>query len=359
MKLDDITKVSVVIATYNSINHLDEVINALRSQVQVSLEIICVDGGSTDGTVERIQKLGLTLLENEARDPINAKWIGFLAATNDYVVFYDHDERPNRVDSITLKCSLFKKYPNLGIVFSTGYNIQKMSTISNIYTSKYGDPFNQFVYKHANDTKRVDELLKILVANNEVDYIVTEGLYKEKKNILLETSSMGVMIKKSKVQRSLNIEGAGDLPLLVYLPRNGSEKLSFAILKNDLIEHHSSETWRHVRNKLKWRVYTQVSSLDILNNAGLYRRYSLENSLLSKQLGKGLIPLRFKLGVFAIQRMLLVPSVLNAFKFFIETRKINSLWVIHLDYYLLGNILLVTLRKMLGLTPVIRHYSRD
>ena len=46
MKLDDITKVSVVIATYNSINHLDEVINALRSQVQVSLEIICVDGGS-------------------------------------------------------------------------------------------------------------------------------------------------------------------------------------------------------------------------------------------------------------------------------------------------------------------------
>ena len=49
-------KVSIITVVYNGVAHLDETIKSVRNQTYENIEYIIIDGGSTDGTVELIQK---------------------------------------------------------------------------------------------------------------------------------------------------------------------------------------------------------------------------------------------------------------------------------------------------------------
>ena len=54
--------VSVVIVNWNKVDYLRSCIDSLRKSTHESLEIIVVDNGSTDGSVEYLE--GLTLLDH-------------------------------------------------------------------------------------------------------------------------------------------------------------------------------------------------------------------------------------------------------------------------------------------------------
>lgn len=49
-------KVSLIMTTYNSIEHIEETLQSALSQDYPNLEIVIADGLSTDGTVEVIRR---------------------------------------------------------------------------------------------------------------------------------------------------------------------------------------------------------------------------------------------------------------------------------------------------------------
>ncbi len=51
-------KVSIVIATYNAMVHLPECLASIERLGRNDMEIVIVDGGSTDGTVDHVQSKG-------------------------------------------------------------------------------------------------------------------------------------------------------------------------------------------------------------------------------------------------------------------------------------------------------------
>ena len=95
-KSDEI-KVSVVIPVYNAQEYLKETLKSIRSQTLSEIEIICVDDGSTDGSVQIIRQQmeeddRITLLQQENSYAGVARNHGFSQAVGEYVIFWDADD---------------------------------------------------------------------------------------------------------------------------------------------------------------------------------------------------------------------------------------------------------------------------
>ncbi|MES2265315.1 MAG: glycosyltransferase family 2 protein [Bacteroidota bacterium] len=93
--LSSIAKVSVIIVTYNAADTLQACLNSIYKQSYTALEIVIVDGLSTDGTVDILQnntdKIAFWVSEkdNGIYDAMN-KALGFI--TGDWVYFLGADD---------------------------------------------------------------------------------------------------------------------------------------------------------------------------------------------------------------------------------------------------------------------------
>jgi glycosyltransferase involved in cell wall biosynthesis len=85
---------SIITCTLNAEPWLAESIASVLSQRGVDIEYLFVDGGSTDGTLARIQSLPLptTLLQVPARGIAHAMNAGLAAATGEIVAFLHADD---------------------------------------------------------------------------------------------------------------------------------------------------------------------------------------------------------------------------------------------------------------------------
>jgi glycosyltransferase involved in cell wall biosynthesis len=94
--------VSIIIPTLNEEGNIERLLRSILVQDYRPIEVIIVDGGSRDNTLEIIRKFAekygneefvvRVLAEyGECRSPANAKNIGFANARGDYVLFIDAD----------------------------------------------------------------------------------------------------------------------------------------------------------------------------------------------------------------------------------------------------------------------------
>ena len=89
-------KLSIVIPAFNEIATLVEVVGLVRAQAGPEAEILVVDDGSTDGTVEALQRLEadgevIAFYQSENRGKGSAVRQGLAAATGDIVLVQDAD----------------------------------------------------------------------------------------------------------------------------------------------------------------------------------------------------------------------------------------------------------------------------
>lgn len=91
--------ISVIIPCYNVENYIEEGLRSVLAQSLPPLEIICVDDGSTDKTVEIIKKLQLEnpskiqlLLNDGNRGATYTRNRGLAVARGEYVQFFDADD---------------------------------------------------------------------------------------------------------------------------------------------------------------------------------------------------------------------------------------------------------------------------
>lgn len=92
--------ISVVIPCYNEAQYLAETLSALSEQTLPPTEIMLVDGGSTDGTVEVARSTGkalglpLRIMTNPDRHIPHALNLGIAAATGTHIARLDGHSRP-------------------------------------------------------------------------------------------------------------------------------------------------------------------------------------------------------------------------------------------------------------------------
>ena len=114
-------KVSVIIPTYNRASLVEGAIESALRQSHADLEVVVVDDGSTDGTLERLAALAEPRVK-VLRSPSNggaarARNLGIENSVGDYVAFLDSDDRwePWKVEA---QVALFADAPaDLGLVY--------------------------------------------------------------------------------------------------------------------------------------------------------------------------------------------------------------------------------------------------
>lgn len=84
--------VSVIIPTFNSSHFIDEAVQSVLGQTHSDFEIVVVDDGSTDDTLERCRKLPVRFFGQANKGRGAARNKGIEVARGEYIAFLDHDD---------------------------------------------------------------------------------------------------------------------------------------------------------------------------------------------------------------------------------------------------------------------------
>jgi len=141
--------VSVVIATYNMANYLPLAVRSVLTQTYKNLELLVVDDGSTDDTLESIKPLlndpRVRYITQENKGQAAAKNFGIRESNGEYIAFLDADDLwvPEKLD---LQIPLFLSSKTLGVVYAkllyideTGNKLGKVDNYG-LYRGKICNP---------------------------------------------------------------------------------------------------------------------------------------------------------------------------------------------------------------------------
>jgi len=176
--------VSFIVCTYNCKDYAKRCFTSIKEQdYSGRIEMIASDGGSTDGTIELLKKMGVKVIHNKERLPEGkgrGKWVGYNYAKGDIVIFIDSDNKLMEKDWVR---QMVKPLINDDANFCVcRMAVVKTDKAVNRYLSLIGtDPFV--------DYKSIDSLLALrkLKLNDKGDYwtykitpknfIITGGYY--------------------------------------------------------------------------------------------------------------------------------------------------------------------------------------
>jgi len=119
MKKSDQLKISIVIPSYNQAQYLSECLESIVSQTYKNYEIIVIDGGSQDGSVDVIKKYSdkISYWQSEKDGgQTNAINIGFSHASGDIFAWLNSDDR-YRLDAFALAVEQFNKSSDLDLLY--------------------------------------------------------------------------------------------------------------------------------------------------------------------------------------------------------------------------------------------------
>ncbi|MDM4018850.1 glycosyltransferase [Roseiconus lacunae] len=113
--------VSVIIPTYNCADYIGEAIDSVLNQSVVASEVIVIDDGSTDDTLDKLAKFrsapGFQLLTQRNAGPHVARNRAIRVSSGSLIAFLDSDDiwYPNKLER-QLKC--FEGRQGLGVVYT-------------------------------------------------------------------------------------------------------------------------------------------------------------------------------------------------------------------------------------------------
>lgn len=89
--------ISIIMPVYDVSNYLQNAINSIENQTFEDVEVICVNDGSTDNSLEVLNKIKkdydkLVIVNQENAGPGIARNTGIDYATGEYIAFLDSDD---------------------------------------------------------------------------------------------------------------------------------------------------------------------------------------------------------------------------------------------------------------------------
>lgn len=90
-------KISIIIPIYNSEKYMEECLGSIQAQTFLDIEIILVDDGSTDSSLELCQRYAgmdnrISVIHQENKGVASARKVGLKAAKAEYISFVDSDD---------------------------------------------------------------------------------------------------------------------------------------------------------------------------------------------------------------------------------------------------------------------------
>lgn len=112
----NVSEISVIVPSFNGVKKLPALLKALENQTVNGFELIVVLDGSTDGSLELLQKYNsnkfhLKVINQKNKGRAGARNAGADNATGNLLVFYDDDMRPTE-DSLERHIAFHLKHPN-------------------------------------------------------------------------------------------------------------------------------------------------------------------------------------------------------------------------------------------------------
>lgn len=104
-------EISVLIITKNDAEVIGDAINSVK---EFAGEIIVIDGGSADNTIELAKKLGARVIENKFKNFSDQRNLAASVAKNEWIFYLDSDERATSdfITELRLKIESARKDPD-------------------------------------------------------------------------------------------------------------------------------------------------------------------------------------------------------------------------------------------------------
>jgi len=342
---------SIIMPTLNAERTLEKALQSVRIQQfpQDRIEILVIDGGSTDATLTLAGKYRAKVLENPMVQQEFAKHTGLLNAQGRYALFLDADEVLANPDSLQKKLTAFTENPEVKILFSSGYETPPGAPAINRYINTLADPFACFVFRAtAGKESRhfAGQLKRKYPLRRETPTALLFALPTETDPPLADLAG-GVCCDLAFIKK---LTGTG-FQSPEFIPsafqRIAAESGGFGITLDDPVCHYSADTLRTFLKKIRWRVivnlhYPTLPGTGFSNReSGLSRRRRI---------------LKYAFLPYALT--LVLPTAEGLVMTF---RNRNAVFLLHgpLTFWTGALIIYYGLLKIIGIRPRLRSYGRE
>ena len=246
--------ISIVMPSYNAERTIELALKSIQMQTvgMESLEILVVDGGSTDQTVAIAKKYGAVVLDNAKKLPEYAKLIGMHAARGTYLVRQDADEVFTYPEQLEDRLAFLKKNPGIHSMTINQQLPGEHCGVSCRYLCAYGDPFSRFVYGIRDTT--IHTFRANIASGDGEAAVLTVGDMSQ-----CPIGDSGTTMLDLDYIRGAFPEQTDSLPFVCSLfSAVCARTKAYGVLRRDVIVHYSGASLRVYLTKLHFRIVNNL-----------------------------------------------------------------------------------------------------
>lgn len=254
---------SVVMPTYNSEKTIEKALTSIRNQKfdQDAIEILVIDGGSTDATLDIAKKYGAKILINKERVPEAAKRIGYQQAKGKWIIKQDSDEVYINNMQLTKKKMFIDNNPDVYCLLSDRLLPGKECGISCAYLNYCGDPFSYIVYELRGSIIRENK--KFLYKQDQYG-----NVYKYKKGDRYPIGDGGCTAFNIEKFRELFGDQYDSQEYVNLSTQKLLEETAYCgCIAGDSIYHYSKADFKSYLRKVRFKIHFNLSGTNTLGYA--------------------------------------------------------------------------------------------